>query len=112
MYEIPETLAQAQALVDKAEANGRPMTLEVAIAKGMQNWLQELVDEAIEGGYDTVTLTQSGLTITDVMDSVIYHTETITSQAVVKQFKQDAHQTRLTLQQLIRQLVASHIIVA
>ena len=48
MHEIPETMAQAEALATKLA-----WPLDKVIQRGIQNWAQQLLDEGVEGGYLT-----------------------------------------------------------
>lgn len=61
MHEIPETLAQAQALANKLNE-----PLDTVIQAGLRNWAQELLDEGIEGGYFTALFTKDGLEVQDI----------------------------------------------
>ncbi|WP_338215164.1 hypothetical protein [Lacticaseibacillus salsurivasis] len=106
MHEIPETVAQAEALVQKAQANGQPTSLDAVIAGGLQNWIQELLDEGSEGGYLTAKLSATGLTITDITGQTLYQAQTPTTLELVPAFKADAHHTLLAVQTTIRALYA------
>lgn len=105
MHEIPETLAAATALATQSTQTAHPLTLEEVIQQGLQNWIQELLDEGLEGGYLTATLTATGLTIQDISGTLAYTTATLNAATLVPRFKQDAHGTLLAVQTQIRTLI-------
>ncbi|WP_461224411.1 hypothetical protein [Lacticaseibacillus suihuaensis] len=107
MHEIPRTVEEAQALVAKAATGKAPLSLDTVIRLGLQNWLQELCDEAFEGGYLTVTLDDAGFTVIGITGTQVYADATLQPAPLVAQFKADAHHTLLHLQTLVRQLIDS-----
>ncbi|WP_054662087.1 hypothetical protein [Lacticaseibacillus camelliae] len=107
MHEIPETMAQVTALVDQSRQNGQPLTEEQVIQGGLQNWMQELLDEGIEGGYLTAQLTDSGLTVLDITGKLLLKTDTLTAAKLVPAFKQDPHMTLMNVQTAMRKIIDS-----
>lgn len=102
MHEIPETLAQAQALADKL---GEP--LDAVIQGGLRNWAQELLDEGIEGGYLTAKFTEQGLAIQDINNQHLLTETSLHAAPLVDRFKTEPHATLLLIQTKIRQLFDS-----
>lgn len=110
MHEIPETMAQVADLVARFQHTAHPLTEPEVIAGGLQNWIQELLGEAFEGGYLTASLTASGLTITDISDAPIYQSTALSTTDLVPRFQADPHATLLWVQTQIRQAItAGHI---
>ncbi|WP_225047558.1 hypothetical protein [Lacticaseibacillus kribbianus] len=107
MHEIPQTLDAAKALAAKSAGSAHPLSLDTVIRLGLQNWLQELCDEAFEGGYLTVTLDDRGLTVIGITGAVAYAEPDFQPAPQVAAFKADAHATLLRLQTKVRQLVDS-----
>ena len=93
MHEIPETMAQVTALVDQSRQNGQPLTEEQVIQGGLQNWMQELLDEGIEGG--------------DITGKLLLKTDTLTAAKLVPAFKQDPHMTLMNVQTAMRKIIDS-----
>ena len=86
MHEIPETLAQAQALADK---------------------LNEPLDTVIQGGYLTAIFTEQGLQIQDINNQPLLTETSLHAEALVDRFKTESHATLLLIQTKIRQLFDS-----
>ena len=61
MYEIPESLEEAQQVAEK-----RHMDLSDVIRDGLQNWIQELLAEGFEGNYFTAKLGTEALHIISI----------------------------------------------
>ncbi|MFC6180563.1 hypothetical protein [Lactiplantibacillus daowaiensis] len=93
MYEIPQDLVAAQAVATK-----RQLPLNDAIRLGLQNWIQELLAEGFEGNYYTAKLQSDQLVILDITGNVALTTTTLTGDQGVAQFKADAHEALLTVQ--------------
>lgn len=102
MHEIPETLAQAQALADKLN-----QPLNDVIQAGLRNWAQQLLDEGVEGGYLTATFNEQGLAIQDINNQLLLTETTLHAGPLVERFKTESHATLLLIQTKIRQLFDS-----
>jgi hypothetical protein len=102
MHEIPETLAQAQALADKLNE-----PLDTVIQGGLRNWAQQLLDEGVEGGYLTAIFTEQGLQIQDINNQPLLTETSLHAEALVDRFKTESHATLLLIQTKIRQLFDS-----
>lgn len=105
MHEIPETMAQVAALVAKSEQNGAPLTTAQVIQGGLQNWIQELLDEGIEGGYLTATLADDGLTVTGITGKVLLTTNLLSAGSLIPAFTKDPHMTLMKVQTTMRALI-------
>ncbi|MFD1430511.1 hypothetical protein [Lacticaseibacillus mingshuiensis] len=105
MHEIPETMAAVANLVDKARARGEQTSEDDVIGAGLRNWMQELLDEAIEGGYLTAAWTPTGFQVTDINGTVIYAGAELVASAQIASFKTDAHRTLMHVQTTMRQLI-------
>ncbi len=99
MHEIPETMAQAEALATKLA-----WPLDKVIQRGIQNWAQQLLDEGVEGGYLTAKLEADGLHVFDINNQPLLTVATLTSDALVTRFKTESHATLLAVQTKIREL--------
>ncbi|WP_125704537.1 hypothetical protein [Lacticaseibacillus daqingensis] len=108
MHEIPNTMAEVNALVAKAAANGTPTDETTVITTGLQNWIQELLDEGFEGGYLTARFSPAGLVITGITGAVTYADASFTSPAWVTRFQTDPHGTQMALQTHLRRLIDAH----
>lgn len=105
MHEIPESMTQVAELVAKSQQNGAPMSEDQVIQGGLQNWIQELLDEGIEGGYLTATLSNTDLTVLDITGKQLLETETLNAAKLVPAFKQDPHMTLMTVQTAMRKII-------
>ncbi|MFD1393869.1 hypothetical protein ACFQ3L_09860 [Lacticaseibacillus jixianensis] len=105
MHEIPENMAQVAALVAKSEQNHTPLSEDAVIQGGLQNWIQELLDEGIEGGYLTAKLSAAELTITDIGGKQLLQTPQLNATALVPAFKADPHMTLMKVQTTMRSLI-------
>ncbi|MFD1483646.1 hypothetical protein ACFQ5J_00080 [Lacticaseibacillus baoqingensis] len=99
MHEIPETLAQAEALAVKLQ-----WPVDQVITQGLQNWAQQLLDEGFEGGYLTAKLQADGLHIADINGQPLLVEPGITSAWTVR-FKEAPHATMLAIQTKLRALI-------
>ncbi|WP_179395633.1 hypothetical protein [Lacticaseibacillus absianus] len=108
MHEIPESMTQVAALVEAAKRNGTDADPDTIIRLGLQNWIQELLDEGFEGGYLTAHLTEHGLHITDPVGATAYQDTTTIAAALVTDFQADAHRTLMAVQTQIRHLITTH----
>lgn len=107
MYEIPETMTQVDELVVKAKQNGTPMSEDEVVQTGIQNWIQELLDEGQEGGYLTAKLQAAFLSVTDITGNEIYHTTDLNAATLVPAFKAHPHMTLMTVQTHIHKVIDS-----
>lgn len=108
MHEIPETMVAVATLVAQSAHTAHPIDEDTVIRLGLQNWIQELLDEGIEGGYLTAELDDKGLTVTDIGGQVQVHQETPTAAILVAAFKVDSHGTLMQVQTAIRRLIDTH----
>ncbi|WP_461213429.1 hypothetical protein [Lacticaseibacillus sp. GG6-2] len=99
MHEVPETMAEAEALATKLS-----LPVDQVIQRGLQNWAQQLLDEGIEGGYMTAKLEADGLHIFDINNQPLLTVDTLTSAPLVARFKTESHATLLLIQTKIRAL--------
>ena len=102
MHEIPETLAQAQALADKLNE-----PLDAVIQGGLRNWAQQLLDEGVEGGYLTAVFTEKGLEVKDINQEHLLTETSLLASQLVPRFKTESHATLLLNKTKIRLLFDS-----
>lgn len=107
MHEIPETMAQVAALVAKSQQNGEPMNENQVVQGGLQNWIQELLDEGIEGGYLTAQLSNTDLIVLDITGKELLQTDALNAAKLVPAFKRDPHMTLMAVQTAMRKIIDS-----
>lgn len=105
MHEIPQDLNAVRALVEKSANSAHPLDTDEVIQGGLQNWIQELTDEGIEGGYLTAALEPDKLVVTDSLGRIVLSDASLAASDLVPRFKQDPHMTLLAVQTAMRKII-------